>query len=153
MTAAQRALNGYGFDLSNGGNSSVYQASTSEALRVATAKNGEWTYLKPRLNTTDRFRAFDLVNPGGITGTGYNAEAPVPYTFTDLPSGTVTPTTSSYSGNIKITRAASDVQQVEITDFDLTAFGITNIGALKLAVIVLKEGTAHESERKDISHE
>ena len=138
MTLAQRKINGFGFDISVGANTSVFQRSAANALDVAIAQNGEWVYLKPRgLAHNERFRPFDFLNPSDHSAMGYAANAPQPYTYV-LPSGLVGTGGGSYSGYIPVTREAY-AGQCDILDFDIQGGGgPASIGDLYLGVLTRK---------------
>lgn len=103
LTATERAQGQWGFSTS--GEDSVRFGEYSAALEQAEAKQGHWTYLRPRgvyTGVTERFRFYDFLNADSPSGNGYWSEAPAPYTYT-FPAS-ITSTNPTYSADLIVAR-------------------------------------------------
>lgn len=138
LTASQRAAGGWGFDTS-GGSDSIYFYSLAGALNQCIAKNGEWTYLRPRGvvgSYNEPFRYFDFLNADSPTSAGYAGDAPRPYSYT-FP-GDQSTALDEWSASVRVTRAAN-AGQIALSDF---LIGGLSIGSYKYALLLRKKNTS-----------
>lgn len=117
LSLLDRQQSYWGFSVN--GDDAIRFYNLDDVLDQAMVKQGDWTYIRPGTNLTDRFRMFDFLNPSNHSGSGYNANAVAPYAFT-LPTNT-TYTTQSVDHTVVITRQSG----AELTIGDFALSGVT----------------------------
>lgn len=78
LTLAERVTSNFGFTLT--------KYTTVADIMAAIQAGGEWAYLQPRDNGSDKYRMYDFLDASDITATGYNRNAHSFLDYLDVPS-------------------------------------------------------------------
>lgn len=78
LTLAERLADHFGLSLT--------KYTTVTDLMAGIQAGGDWAYLQPRDNGSDKYRMFDFLNPDSITSTGYNGNAKSFLDYINVPS-------------------------------------------------------------------